>query len=322
MAPLPLSMRFLLRPAFFVLALASVASTAMAEVCAGCRIESSKTILCDPHTKDQAAVLAAPVSGQPAERIATLQEIARLARAHENAPSPNAARAIAKSLKDPDDDVRAEAVKLLSQGQHRRVSRDALSDSLRQHLKMLREKRKDLRKVDLGKVPLPTEERDAKRHAKFMEGFERIQELLREIVAGLESIPTLVEALARHPCVDTLRDLTGALDYVTREDIFVTPELSVAVLSIDHVDAGGAVIQALAVWEPHVARMDEKPFKEGQEELRKVHDALVQYASAHGITEVPTWSRLVSKDWTSWLARNRAALTKPLPACDSLGPAN
>lgn len=106
------------------LALLSTLALAAAEVCAQCRVDPRRTVLCATHLdeelttlREERSVLAR--SKDSAERIAALQRIAALTATHSNAPSPNVARLLADGLHDESLTVRRRALALLLDGQHR-----------------------------------------------------------------------------------------------------------------------------------------------------------------------------------------------------------
>jgi len=90
--------------------------------CPDCRSDGGKTSLCAPHREEESRVLKDAAKARyrdpPDARIAALESIARLVDAHANAPSPDAAKALAIGLKDDSYSIRRKAVELLLHGQH------------------------------------------------------------------------------------------------------------------------------------------------------------------------------------------------------------
>jgi len=108
----------MLTPSLLALALAC------GDVCAQCRVDPRRTLLCAPHLEDELTTLreersVMARSKSTDDRLAALQRVAALTAAHANAPSPNVARFLADGLYDDSLDVRRRALALLLDGQHR-----------------------------------------------------------------------------------------------------------------------------------------------------------------------------------------------------------
>ncbi len=106
------------------LALLWTLALATAEVCAQCRVEPRRTVLCGAHLEEELTTLreersVLARSKDSRERMAALQRIAALTAGHTNAPSASVARILADSLHDESLSVRRRALALLVDGQHR-----------------------------------------------------------------------------------------------------------------------------------------------------------------------------------------------------------
>lgn len=252
-------MRPHLLPAFLALSLLP-GSSAHADSCASCTVEVEATLLCAAHADLERATLAEQVEHLRAEDIeratAALEAIAALTAAHDNAPSPRVAEALARGLEHDAPEVRRVSVRLLGSGQHEPSARAALLQASRDFPREASARRKAfereqarLAKRAAGRDDTDTTDVEALR--KSLEEMSRdAEDMAAAAVAQSEFSEygiELAEALAQgdDAALDALLKMADALEDVGH----VHERLVRALVARARADAVARAVELLGSWQ-------------------------------------------------------------------------
>ena len=328
---------------------------ARADVCAECRVEDDIALLCALHAEAEAKVvdiLATTVlSEDEGAALGALEQLSRLTAAHENAPSPAVAHAMARALEHDSFKVRTEALRRLRAGEDPAVAREAFLSTLETWSGLVDGAAEALDEGYSGLLDEPARARDPL--MLQLQGMGELsallQALVREAQLGMLAEPLFGylgqgddRALDRLVAVASLSEGIGAayaslgpaLCAQGRRDAV---EAAVA-LTDDWQDRASDYEAALSKLERRSLPRRPSGFSGTKEQFeeaarkerngrvaylrlrvqnhetqgRALHDALGELARARALGDAPEWNGKPYTVWRSWLQRHRAELPERL----------
>jgi hypothetical protein len=304
------------------------------EPCAACSTAGKEVRVCAPHAEEERKVFASAgrslSSRDSAERIAGLEELARLTFTHVNAPSKRLAERLASALDDDSLEVRKRAAELLGPPQNAVVAMGALlgafkasegeRDKVQKRQQRLVERQRGPQSPDGKKLKeLKLEEGECARQLEALVGWRSV--LLGQLVRFPDE--RVVDAILKEP---------RGFDFGGNEAL---AQLGTQRAWTGVVASIGAWEQELIGWESMLRNMEgavsgySKDLQDAflgvfREQVEKVRAAgaahlpeLARLAREHQLGPTPERNERRHEEWERWLANNRAAMLEKLPGVNS-----
>jgi len=277
--------------------------------CGACSVRAEKVTLCADHTREEQLVLKRErrnfeKADTDEQKVAALRAIAALTEAHTNAPSPAVPKVLAMGLADPSDVVGAETLALFAPPQNPQAALDVLLDLRRDFLPRA--------KLD---VPAPGR------------GLKTVGDLKK---LGRDSAQAMTQAQEARPFIRAIAGIERHLVHLPdervtkalREDLSLPSSAALTLASLGAQTTLEPLRRALEAYgEPLPVTWP--PARDGSRSDAphpgaELIAALEALAARHGLAPVPEEQRLSSKEWSLWLAANRASFPERLPGVGAL----
>ena len=282
--------------------------------CEVCAVRDQVAVLCPPHAAEEREVLSRETkrlrSKDEAERLAALEAIAALTRAHENAPSSRVVTTLALGLRSATPAVRSRSAELLGPPQHAteamRVLLDALGDVDREIAKAWKEALKAIEKMNGRDV--------TKMNAKQLKKLAKESGDAGGLLAGmLESQATKTVLVTR---LAAFRDDRVVAAIVRSEETSVSDEGAFTLLALESRGAIEAVLDHLGRWEVTPVRDSEEARQNHEKRGQVLKEGLAMLAGRRGLP-VPEVSQGAHLAWSNWWREHVASFPATLPGVRS-----
>ncbi|MCC7015156.1 MAG: hypothetical protein IT454_21525 [Planctomycetes bacterium] len=290
--------------------------------CPDCRNDPRRPLLCSAHLeaettllREQRALLAR--SKDIDERLAAIDKVAALTRAHANVPSPVVARFLADALRDESLAVRRSALARLLDGQHHDETVRGVLDGWKEGQKLWRVLDAKLvlseGSTESGKAPVALTTEELSDIPDYTLALIRALGRLRD-----ERAWNALHAYFRAPLDRTPgRFLVAAADSMLQLDSRKSCDATIALLAeIEDAFVGGQVPRRFAGDQ----RTDLLASLKAPLENASEHDhaeivaLLAQYATLRNLAPPESEEPLRAADWKAWLKLNRDALPEKIGA--------
>lgn len=294
----------------------SICALTQSSACADCKGDPRRTVLCSVHLEAESSTLREQralfaKARDAADRIASLERVAALTRAHSNAPSPIVARFLSDALRDDSLQVRRAALAALLDGQHPDETVRGVLDGWREGQKLWRVLDA---KLVLSEQPI---EAGKGSFALTNEELTEIPDYVLELLRGLgrvrdERSCNVLQSFLRSPLDRTPgRFFVAAAESMLQLDSRRSWEATITLLDeLEDAFVDGELPRRFA-GDPRtdVLAMLKAPLENATaHELAAIVELLSTYAKKRGLTPPESTESLRAADWRAWFKSARDTL--------------